>query len=273
VVKIRNPKSEGRRKAEIRRQKNTFGRQRRNHKRPAEISLVLISDFGFRVSVFLRPSGFGPRILLPLACLSYPLIALSSDTNGALDSPSSSLRPPRGELLPSFWEQYGAWMILGAVLVLALIALAGWLVMRPKQEVPVPFAVQARIELEPLRQKPEDGALLSQTSQVLRRYIAAMFGLPPGELTTLEFCSAILNDPKIGAELGRETSEFLQVCDLRKFSPAPPSLPPGVVGRALSIIDRGESRLAELNRLAAASSTDSGPPTLPEDPKRLPIGA
>lgn len=237
--------------------------------------LSVFPDFGFRAWAFLRISTFSLRLLPRAALLFTGLAAIAADTSDPADLPASSLRPPRDEILPSFWEQYGTLIILGAVLILALAALAGWLLTRPKPQVQVPFGVQARIELEPLRQNPEDGPLLSRTSQILRRYLAAMFGLPPGELTTSEFCRMVLSDPKIGAELGRETSEFLQACDLSKFSPSPPGLPPGVVNRALDLIDRADKRLAESNRVAATPASHSGPhpPPLPRQPNELPSSA
>ena len=58
--------------------------------------------------------------------------------------------------------------------------------------------VQARAALEPLRGQSENGALLSRVSQILRHYVAAAFDLPPGELTTVEFCGAIASHTRGG---------------------------------------------------------------------------
>jgi hypothetical protein len=106
-----------------------------------------------------------------------------------------------------------------------------------------------------MRHQSENGVLLSRTSQVLRRYIAAAFVLPAGELTTSEFCQTLLNHPEVGAELSNEVSEFLRTCDLRKFAPTPPKSSSPTVARALEIIDRSEQKLKELRRLAAATDT------------------
>ena len=66
--------------------------------------------------------------------------------------------------------------------------------------------------------------VLSEASQILRRYVAAAFAWPPAELTTAEFSAALAGDEKIGPELARTLSNFLRECDERKFAPA------GVVG-------------------------------------------
>ena len=99
--------------------------------------------------------------------LAISASALAADTN---DVPElSSLRPPRGQILPSFWEQYGAWVILLSALLVMAVGLVIWIVSRPKPMPSVPWFVQARRELEPLLQQAEDGALLSCISQILRR--------------------------------------------------------------------------------------------------------
>jgi hypothetical protein len=230
--------------------------------------------FGVWFSDFFRPSVFGLRILATVSGVCLPFIGLAAESNDSSDVPTSSLRPPRGEILPSFWEQYATWVILGAFLFLVLVGLGVWLMIRPRAAVPVPFSTQARGELDPLRQQPEDGKLLSRTSQILRHYIAAMFGLPPGELTTNEFCAALTKDQKIGPELAKETSEFLRTCDLCKFAPSPPMPPPGVVGRALGIIDHAENRLVELKRLAEENvKLDGDHSQKAGQPQGLPSGA
>jgi hypothetical protein len=287
MVQLRRPKPESRTKAEARKPNDaTAGRPKDRLSISVasffcpHLSAYLVgypgsgrTTFGFRASAFFRPSTFGLRIL---AILAYPwtsFLTLAADTNVDSELPTSSLLPPRGEIPPSFWEQYGTWIVLGAVLFLLLLAFVVWLIIRPKPPVLVPYAVQARQELEPMRQLPEDGNLLSRTSQILRRYVAAMFGLPPGELTTTEFCQVILNDPKIGAELARETSEFLRGCDVRKFAPWPSEPPPGAVSRALGIIDGAERRLAELTRFATVATKDVKPPPAATRVQGNPSGA
>jgi hypothetical protein len=196
-------------------------------------------------------------ILVVLICCSNPFLGLAAETNSDSDVPTSSLHPPRGEILPSFWEENGTLVILGGICLLAVIALCVWLFTRPKPPVIVPFAVVARKELEALRPQPENGLLLSRASQILRHYIGAVFGWPAGELTTAEFSHGLLSDPKVGPELAGEASKFLRACDIRKFAPLPPSTPDGVIAQAMRIIDLTESRLTELNRSAVAAVPDT----------------
>jgi hypothetical protein len=162
------------------------------------------------------------------------------------------LRPPHAEIPPTFWEQYGLWVILCGVLVLGLVCVAAWFLTRPKPPVIVPPEVQARQALEPLRQQPEDGALLSRLSQILRRYVIAAFDLPPGELTTTEFCRAIAGHDPVGPDLSATLSEFFRQCDQRKFAPPPAPAPPfGAVAQALNLIDQAQARRLALAQSAA----------------------
>src|SRR5208282_4786243 len=94
-----------------------------------------------------------------------------------------ALRPPHPEMAPTFWEQHGVGVVVCVALFLALIGIAIWFLTRPKPPVVVPPEVLARKALEPLGQRAEDGALLSQVSQILRHYVSAAFNLPPIELT------------------------------------------------------------------------------------------
>src|SRR5690349_10710498 len=80
---------------------------------------------------------FGFRISALLAYFGVSSFAAAAETNGASDLPASSLQPPRGEIPPSFWEQYGTWIILASLLLLCWIALGVWLMARPKPLVPV----------------------------------------------------------------------------------------------------------------------------------------
>jgi hypothetical protein len=210
--------------------------------------------FGFRISAFLRDSDFGFRIFTSALCLLAPALSFCAATNTPTSDEIPSLRPPHAELPPSFWEQYGPWTILLGVLVLALVCAAIWFLTRPKPPVVVPPEVAARNALEPLRQVPEDGLLLSRVSQVLRHYAATAFGLPPGELTTAEFCRAIAGHEQVGPELASALSDFLRQCDQRKFSPPPPAPPLSAVAHALKLIDQAQARLAALAQPVAQPS-------------------
>jgi hypothetical protein len=203
-------------------------------------------------------SGIGYRVLfaaLPLLPLALPLRA--ADPISTNDIPP--LRPPHAELAPTFWEQYGLWVVVFGVLLVALVCGVAWLLTRPKPPVVVPPEVQARLALEPLRQQPEDGALLSRVSQILRHYVTAAFGLPPGELTTMEFCLAIAGHAPIGPDLSAALSTFLRLCDQDKFSPPAPVPPIGAVARALSLIDQAQTRRLALAQSAAQSAVATPP--------------
>jgi hypothetical protein len=265
-VKGRNPKAEARRKAEIRNPKpegQSVGGTWPSSSATATARMGCArSSFGFRGSAFLRVSGLGFRVSVAALSLlaAQPLFAAA--TNSPTPDAIPPLRPPQAEMPPTFWEQYGLWVILLGVLLVALVCVAAWLLSRPKPPVMVPPEVQARQALEPLRQQPEDGALLSHVSRVLRHYVAAAFDLPPGELTTAEFCRAIDGHAQIGSELSATLSEFLRQCDQRKFSPPAPAPPFSAVAQALKLIDQSQTRRLALAQPAAAptGSPNATPP-------------
>jgi hypothetical protein len=166
--------------------------------------------------------------------------ATNTPTNGEIPA----LRPPHAELAPTYWEQHGTAVVLCVVLFLTSVGVAIWFLTRPKPPVIVPPEVLARKALEPLGQRPEDGALLSQVSHILHQYVTAAFNLPPIELTTTEFCRAIAGHEQIGPDLSVALSEFLLKCDQRKFSPPAPAPPLSVVDQALKLIDQAQARQA-----------------------------
>jgi hypothetical protein len=255
-LKTRRPKAEGRRPNSLLPSSNcgaSFG-------------------FGFRISAFFRPSDFGFRVLHLLIVFSTSALTLAANTNN-LPDPASSLQPPRGEILPTFWEQYGTWIMLAGVLLTGAIALVVWLGTRPKPAVPVPWSVQARRQLEPLRGQPEDGRLLSEVSQIVRHYIAAAFGLSSDEATTSEFCRTLAACEKIGTELSADLSSFFKECDLRKFAPTPPASAYGVVGRSLKIIEVAENRLAQPNSIVVPTGNSDSPRSPKERREQIASGA
>ena len=175
------------------------------------------------------------------------LCAESSDsapaaTNSDVSEPIPKLRPPLPEIPPTFWEQHGLLVSCAASALVLVGAFAGWRLTRPKPPVFVPPIQQAKSELEPLRDQPETGALLSRVSQVVRHYFIAAFQLPPGELTTAEFCQAISSVDKLDPELASGVAGFLRQCDERKFAPAPARPPLGAVTQAATIMEQAESR-------------------------------
>jgi len=221
-----------------------------------------VSLFGFRISAFLRFSDFGLRFLTAALGLLAAQSVLAAATNSLAPDKLPPLRPPHAEIPPTFWDRYGLWVSLFGVLLLALVGAAVWFLTRPKPPVIVPPEVQARQALEPLRQQPADGALLSRVSQILRHYIAAAFSLPPGELTTAEFCRAIAGHAQISLELAAALTDFLRLCDQDKFSPPAPVPPLNAVAQALKLIDQAQARLLALAQ-SATQPTQSAVATPP----------
>jgi hypothetical protein len=189
----------------------------------------------------------------------------------AADDQLPQLQPAHGEIIPTFWEQYG-WLIvtasvLGFIGVTALAIMFVWLPrIRPATIIPV--EIQARRALEALRGRPEDDALLVQVSGILRRYLAFACGLPPGELTTREICDAVSTHPGFAAGLDSAVAHFLRQCDERKFSPIPATPNGGAVDTALTLIEKMESR--RLGALRAAANPVAVPPSPPAQPPPLP---
>jgi len=226
-------------------QHSTFNVQRR---RIAHFALVRRWKLNVECSMFLL------ALLILLAGLP-----LHAQTNSAGTNTLPALVPPYGELPPTAWEQHGTFIVIGGLGIVALAALGCWLIFRPEVKRMVPPEVAARRELELLRQRPEDGAVLSRVSQVMRSYFSAAFQLARGELTTTEFCREISGNEKIGAELALAAADFLRDCDGRKFSPVNKLVPLGAANQALDLVERAEKRLAQQCQPAAAQTLGRRP--------------
>jgi hypothetical protein len=178
--------------------------------------------------------------MFPLfAFLALPLCAQTSPTNAL-----PPLAPAYGEMRPSFWEQHGTAMLVGGLVFLALAGTVAWILSRPKPPAIVPPEVLARETLARLLGQPENGRVLSEISQTLRRYFLAAFGFPSGEWTTTEFSAALASNAEVGAELAQAVSSFLRECDQRKFSPVNPPAPLKAASRALDLVAQAEKRRA-----------------------------
>jgi len=183
-------------------------------------------------------------------CFLLAAVAKAADTNAL-----PALAPAYGELPPTFWEQHQSTMIVGgfALLAVAFLFLRVWL--RPETPLVLPPEVLAREALTKLLHQPEDGKLLSEVSQILRRYLVAEFELPPDEMTTAEFCVVIAGHSKIGTELAHSISVFLRACDARKFSTAPAAAPLNAASRALDLIGLAEAVRNKPDRQDACPTT------------------
>ena len=173
------------------------------------------------------------------------------------------LHPPRPEIPPGFWEQNGAWLIYcGCALVLGVLVVVYFLT-RPRPPIQAAAESTARKSLAALKGRAEDGAVLSEVSQILRRYFLSAFGIPGGELNTTEFVRAVDN-PQVGPELSAALGEFLRRCDERKFAPAPAGPELKAVARGAELVTMGESRRAQLQAAAAAAATAARAAAHPE---------
>jgi len=161
---------------------------------------------------------------------------LSTSAKAADTNTLPALAPAYGELPPMFWEQHGMLVIIGLFTFLVLASLVLWKIYQPKPAIILPPEVLARNALTKLLRQPEDGKVLSEASQILRRYILAAFDFAANELTTAEFCDALANHKQIGTEVASSISDFLRECDERKFSTASSSAPLDAANRALEII-------------------------------------
>lgn len=190
------------------------------------------------------------------------LVLKSSVSVGAFPADQSvKLLPPYGELPPTFWQLHGTSVAVLALALVLVAALVAWGLLRPKPPVILSPEIQARKALEDCLHHPENGAALSRISQVLRRYVIAVFELPPGEPTTTEFCRLLSSTDSIGSELSGALSEFLRRCDERKFAPQPPAEPLDAAARALELVTLGEARRAHLRQAALAQTKHPSPAT------------
>jgi hypothetical protein len=156
--------------------------------------------------------------------------------------PIPALRPPHGEIKPSFWEQYGWLTIIVATVLIIVIAALIILLTRPGKKIVEPPEFVARRGLAALRGRVTDGPMLMEVSRILRRYVVFAFDLPPQELTTTELKQTLQSLPRTEPALVAAVTEFLRQCDEDKFSP--PALPPhtDAPSRALELLEKIESR-------------------------------
>ena len=183
------------------------------------------------------------------------VVGLAMNALGQQESPK--LQPPLGEIPPTFWEQHGTTVMVLVPASMLLLAMGIWLLLRPKPVVLPPPEVQTRTALEALSQMPEDGKVISRASQLLRRYVQAVFQLPPGEPTTTEFCKLIADRNDIGEKLAKALADFLRQCDEQKFARMDSPTPIGAAARALELVGQGETRRAELRQQGSAQSRQS----------------
>ena len=189
----------------------------------------------FQMAAFCR------KPLRRMHAIALLFLAVASDlTIHAQTNDLPTLIPAYGEIPPTFLEQHKAIVIIGVCAFLMLAALVAWKIFNPKPAPVLPPGKNARDALAKLQAQPEDGKLLSEVSQILRRYVGAVFGFPGGEMTTAEFCGAISRHEKTGTKLSGTIASFLRECDVLKFSPKNSETPVNAVPRALEFVARVE---------------------------------
>ena len=180
------------------------------------------------------------RLLRAICCLWLLLLFFSGLPISAQTNDLPALVTAYPEMPPTFWELHETLVIIGAFVFLTVPAVAAWEMFRPKPAPILPPEKIARDALARLQAQPEDGKLLSEVSQILRRYLGAVFQMPGVELTTAEFDLALARNDKIDLPLGESVSGFLRECDVRKFSQSGGTVPLHAVSRALEIVARVE---------------------------------
>jgi hypothetical protein len=171
----------------------------------------------------------------------FPVLSASAQTD---TNALPTLAPAYGELPPTFWEQHQTAIIIGGFLLILAQSLFLWKMLMRLQPAVEPPENIARAALNRLLDEPEDGKLLSEVSQILRRYIGAVFQMRGETLTTSEFTAEILRHEKIGPELAGKISGFLRECDARKFAPKKNAAALDAVETALDFITQLEPRRA-----------------------------
>ncbi len=183
---------------------------------------------------------------LAVGCLFFGVVGgLRAQTNFSGVPAALKLAPADPEMMPGYWESHAVAIIACITLSVLFLALFIWLCLKPKPVKPVSPAVVAHDALASLSARPEDGACLSQVSQITRHYFIAAFEIPDGEPTTAEFCALLAGDRKISPDLKVRVADFLKQCDERKFGTKPDAKPVNAVARALELIDLAEKHLTE----------------------------
>jgi hypothetical protein len=198
--------------------------------------------------------------------------------HGAIKTePIPELRPPRAEVPPAAEEKRPLPWVLGGVGVAALAIALAWPRRKPAPPPEPPFAVAQR-ELKALSAE-HSRATPAAVSSVVRRYVAAAFGLPVAQasapavsqpspaaaamqagrlrygrqdacatgsgVTSEEVVAFLVAHPRCPAELIDAVDRFLGECDVAKFAPGATQEAAG------ELISRAAKLLADLEACRA----------------------
>lgn len=169
-------------------------------------------------------TAFASLLLLSFA-------GLGADTN------ELRLAPPYGELQPTFWELHQTSILVSVIVLILLVDFLIWWSFQPKGKPILPPEQIARTALVQMQTVEENGKALSEISQILRRYVGAVFGFSGGEMTTTEFLAVIAKQPRFDPELAETLAVFLKACDKNKFAAENATPPLNAVERALQLVD------------------------------------
>ena len=135
-------------------------------------------------------------------CWSLCSLLITTSAFAAGEEPLT-LRPPKDELRPSFWEQHGWIIVLAAFALLGLVAFLIRLLQRPKPVVVIPPEIAVRQALSALQNRPEDAALVTEVSRILKRYICSTFNLPAPLINPCS-CSIVFGGPRFAMRWNRK---------------------------------------------------------------------
>ncbi len=176
---------------------------------------------------FVPPTHFLRTKRLPIEVTS--VLPPDADISEPKDiAPPVDLPPPPPKEIP--WQTIG-FAVAGALLVVALLWFAQWLVRRPPSARPVPtrpaheLALAALKRLETMRvEAPEQiDAYYVRLSVILRRYLDWRFDVRAPERTTEEILVAAQNGTAPIAGRRDLLGAFLAACDRVKFARARPT--------------------------------------------------
>ncbi|EEF57919.1 hypothetical protein [Pedosphaera parvula] len=203
------------------------------------------------MSLFCKQSRFG-------GCILFAVFALFAPNALSAQQDLTALRPPKGELAPGFWEQFG-WVVAAGLIVLFGVALT-WAMLRKGKKPPIlpAPAMMAKRELEALRGQTKGEAHAFGVSKIIKNYLVLVLCLPPGEYTTLDINKALQTQPDLGEDLKQNFARFLRECDEQKFSGAHSRSDNDIITSASGLIDQTESQLKQI-RSQTAPLTVSAP--------------
>jgi hypothetical protein len=129
---------------------------------------------------------------------------------------------------PPGWPRWPVWIL--PPFVMATLALVLWLRLRRKPETPRPLlphewaaAELDRVEALGLPAKGDINRYHTLLSDVVRRYLELRFQLRAPQQTTAEFLKAVQGAPQLPPEQRDVLRDFLERCDIAKFSGASPT--------------------------------------------------